>query len=640
MLLRKGAWFYAASVLVLVGLVVFWTIVDRPAAAEEPQDHQDPKRLREIVGLRDATSKTYELADGQREWVGYAEAVHYQDADETWRDIDNSIVNDSQRVGDTDYSLKNAANQYSVRFARQAAGANLVNISYRGTAIAFGPAGGMNAGVAKRPYSESQALSDMTYGNNCAVYEEVYPGVDLVYEAKTGGVKENIVLKDATVRNEFLFDLKLRDLSPKETDGRLVFVDDEDNEVFHLGPLLALDEAGVPCEEVTCALVEKGKKHQLKVAVSRAYLEDPARVFPVIIDPSVMITGSSVTYDSFVSSRYPYRNYYLYNWLRTGKDTSYYTRRTFIRFNLSSLSGVDPDQVAEAYIRIKRYSGVTPNITAYRVLGSWVSSTIKWSNMPGYTTSEHSTTAINDSGSWWRMYNLTVVKKWLAGTYGQYGWMIKDSREYSTSLWTTFYSSDAPSPNKPELHIIYKALPAYTYTSSACSYATRSDPINVFFGGTVGDGYFGTLQGVIDGVCGSLGHTWTEVANHVPPWVQYQYVKFRSTSGAYAAVRHNERSIGTGSLCDRYHARLFLNPYAYSTSYAEKNTVTSVHFDDWTGSGHVIGEDWEVSEGHLLYRLDDEYPLNDCWHDVWYNGGLDQQGFDSNGWMSVVYLSP
>jgi hypothetical protein len=86
--------------------------------------------------------------------------------------------------------------------------------------------------------------------------------------------------------------------------------------------------------------------------------------------------------------------------------------------------------------------------------------------------------------------------------------------------------------------------------------------------------------------------------------------------------------------------RLFLDPYAYGVSYAEKNTVTSVHFDDWTGSGHVIGEDWEVSEGHLLYRLEDEYPLNDCWNDLWYNGGLDQQGYDSNGYMSVVYLSP
>ena len=46
------------------------TARDEPPTAE---------RVREVTELRTATSKTYELGDGNREWVGYAEPVHYKD---------------------------------------------------------------------------------------------------------------------------------------------------------------------------------------------------------------------------------------------------------------------------------------------------------------------------------------------------------------------------------------------------------------------------------------------------------------------------------------------------------------------------------------------------------------------------------
>lgn len=284
-------------------------------------------------------------------------------------------------------------------------------------------------------------------------------------------------------------------------------------------------------------------------------------------------------------------------------------------------------------------------ITAYRNTGSWSSGTITWNNKPSYTTSECSTQATNDAGtSWWRMYNLTVVKKWLNGTYSQYGWMIKDATESGTTQWTTFYACDAPSPNKPELHIEYTESdppvfrpPAYTYHDSGCI-GDASDPINILFGGFVGDGYFGTLQGVIDGVTGSDG-MWYEVTNYVPGIVPYQYVKFVPTSGS-AVIRSNARSLGTGLLSDRYHMRLFLNPFACSCGYANKNTVTAAHHEDWTGSGHEIDQHWEQVEYYVCYRLHDLYQDNTWFDDIAYNGGYSVQGWSSNGYYSVMYLAP
>ena len=42
--------------------------------------------------------------------------------------------------------------------------------------------------------------------------------------------------------------------------------------------------------------------------------------------------------------------------------------------------------------------------------------------------------------------------------------MIKDNAESGTTHWATFYSSDAPAPNRPELHITYRS-PAFTFVS-------------------------------------------------------------------------------------------------------------------------------------------------------------------------------
>mgnify|MGYP000084989541 FL=1 len=53
----------------------------------------------------------------------------------------------------------------------------------------------------------------------------------------------------------------------------------------------------------------------------------------------------------------------------------------------------------------------------------------------------------------------SIVRDWVSGARSNYGFVVKDNTESGTSQWTTFYSSDAESPHKPELHITYTASP-------------------------------------------------------------------------------------------------------------------------------------------------------------------------------------
>lgn len=56
------------------------------------------------------------------------------------------------------------------------------------------------------------------------------------------------------------------------------------------------------------------------------------------------------------------------------------------------------------------------------------------------------------------MDSLTIVKKWLSGTYSNYGFMVKDSAESGSTRYTQFYSADSWSPHRPELHIVYTGI--------------------------------------------------------------------------------------------------------------------------------------------------------------------------------------
>lgn len=101
----------------------------------------------------------------------------------------------------------------------------------------------------------------------------------------------------------------------------------------------------------------------------------------------------------------------------------------------------------------------TPNIYAYRVAGSWDSGTITWNNKPAYVDStsyeNRSDKAILGSDGWFSMECRTMVRNWKKGT-PNYGFCVKDLNENNTSIWNTLCSSDAASPNKPELVINFK----------------------------------------------------------------------------------------------------------------------------------------------------------------------------------------
>lgn len=461
------------SLLLIMGLV-FSNMPQTPVEAKDSPATTEPivcEESKEVLELREKNSETFLLPDGSYECVIYPEDKYFRDETGKLELIDNSIVDADYSFNKQQYAFTNAANSNRVFWAKDKPAVLFARDDKR---ISFSGIGCKNSSAVPGGSQKTEMISGYTLsGSNFLFYEDAYENTDLIYGVGNDCLKEYIILKNPNAPTAFSFTFDAQGYSVKKTeDGTVAFYDKDGNIDFVLGELFAIDAVGVKTKLLEYDIAEgKENKTIVTISISDSYVKAPERVFPIMIDPTVstMITGESSTQDTYVSSRYPDTNYYLNTYLRTGRDADYYTRRTYIRFSLpTSLNG---NIVSSAYLKVHMYSGATPNVRAYRVLGEWQSRTLTWNNKPNYSAELASSAATLTSNNWYQFDISQIVKKWVLGTYPNYGVLLKDQTESGTAQWTTFHSSDAASPNKPELHIIYEARSPIILNRMSSSYA-------------------------------------------------------------------------------------------------------------------------------------------------------------------------
>ena len=216
-----------------------------------------------------------------------------------------------------------------------------------------------------------------------------------------------------------------------------------------------MDANGVPTDALTYTFqTVKNNTVGVTVTLDPEYLTATDRAFPVVIDPTIMISSSS-TADACVCSYTPSTNYQMATQLRTGFCTDYGIRRTYIKFNIPE--AIQANTVTSARLEVEKSSGYTPTIRAFRVSDSWSSGTITWNNKPGFTALNASeiSAQLSSGSSWYVMYVTEIVRQWVNKEKTNHGFVLVDMTENDPNHWTTWYSSDAVSPHKPELYITY-----------------------------------------------------------------------------------------------------------------------------------------------------------------------------------------
>jgi YD repeat-containing protein len=242
--------------------------------------------------------RTFLAADGSRVARVFRTPVGYRAPDGEVRAIDNELIR-SPRDG---YAFRNRANGYVADLPadvgspmRFAIDGHWVRVTLRGAS---------SRGRASGPEAR---------------YPAALPGVDVLYEARSEGVKESLVLRDARAQSIFSYQLELSEGLEARADahGRIDFLDGTDLVFSFQAPFL-LDARGGHegySRAVSTALEGEGDELDLRVVVDDDWLQDPDRRFPVVLDPNITYpapgqarVGQSLN-DSYNSSDFPTRNY-------------------------------------------------------------------------------------------------------------------------------------------------------------------------------------------------------------------------------------------------------------------------------------------------------------------------------------------
>jgi len=299
----------------------------------------------------------------------------------------------------------------------------------------------------------SAYYNNLTADNRSVIYQDVVANVDIAYTVQHSVLKEDIILKSKDAPNSFKFRLNARGLTVNSKGNTIALLDSTGKEIFAFAPLYMEDANGKRSENVQLTYASVKDGYEITVSADASFLNAADTAYPVVIDPSVMVTGSSATFDTCVDQEYPNSNYYLSENLWTGGALGTNAMRTYIKFALPS--GISVNQITSAYVCMLKKEHQVPTIRAYRVTSSWDSSSVTWNSQPSFTSASPSGTAFNSVGDWYRLDVTAMVKNWLNGAYLDYGMVLKEPSETNSSQKTKFYSSDAPSPNKPELLINY-----------------------------------------------------------------------------------------------------------------------------------------------------------------------------------------
>jgi len=416
----------------------------------------------EILSLRDTYSKTYQLPDGTYQYVVRTAPVHYLDSAGDYAEINNEITAAAKRDG---YTYTNTANAWNAFFANKLGGDNAVMMEYGKYSISFSLVGQTGtAGVVKATDLAASKDTLSTYhqklsaDDRAVLYRDVAENVDISYTVTTGTLKEDIILKSKNAPSSFKFRLTANGLTIKEKDDTIALVTASGEEVFTFAPLFMVDANGKRSEEVSLTYASVKNGYELTVSADPEFLNAKDTAYPVVIDPSINVTGYAVTYDTYVNQASPNTNYNssgIANTLWTGGTLGTDAMHTYLKFHLNT--NLFATQVDDAHIYVAKSTGQTPNIRAYRATSSWDPSTLKWNNKPAYDAEDVSPVAAAGQGSYYKLNVKDLVKDWLDPTAGiaNHGVVLKEADNVPSAQKTGFYSSDSNSGWEPELVINY-----------------------------------------------------------------------------------------------------------------------------------------------------------------------------------------
>ena len=385
--------------------------------------------LGEDVSKRTENAKYIRMSDGSYYVAMYNNAVHYQDENGDWQDIDNTLSESAAVDSDDVVGVATSKGKHTVKFANNSNSSKLVAIKQDNYKISFNLVGAnkSKAATVTNPTEhaeEATELEKITVLNkmiSSVKYADILAGVDLEYVVSGNDVKENIIVKEKTEAYIYQFDMKLNKLvAETQADGTIALKDDKSGKIVYIIAMpYMFDANGEHSKAVTYTLEQiKNKEYRITVTADAEWINADGRAFPITIDPSVE-AGKSVAIDTYVRQSIPTTNYKNMVASLVGFENTnacyYYWKLENINLPSVPENSVITNATISLYQTFLNSSSPI-KVGVYEVNSSWTDS-ITWNTKPSASSTmidyqQVSSSTTND----WSTWDITrVVKNWYYG---------------------------------------------------------------------------------------------------------------------------------------------------------------------------------------------------------------------------------
>ncbi|MGI8407441.1 MAG: DNRLRE domain-containing protein, partial [Actinomycetota bacterium] len=419
----------------------------------------------EQVDKRSKYTKTFLNTDGSLTTEAYTGAVHFKNEHDEWKEIDTSIV---QRP---DGSWGNKAGPFDARFPA-VSGTELLDVTLNQTGISLSiPAG--RGGISP------------VVDNNTIEYRDIYPNVDVRFVMDAESVEELFVLKQVpSGPTSFKVPLSLDGLTAAtNSDGTISLQNASGKVLFTIPKLVMYDSSPEPAVKQLDVVVEtSGNKAVLKISADAGWLSDPARIYPILIDPDLTMTSYQDAWIELGSQNTSADNAEL----RVGKTDKGNPSRALLKF--ANFGSANLRHVSSSYLKLfpsfydsAQCAAATHSL--HENTQAWSPLTVVWEG-PDHdrlTALASQTVRCDFTGHVWSSTALTsLVQKWVMteGFDTTYGVVVKSTSGETTRSYFRRYASRnfGDSTKRPLLSITYDEHTATSLSPSPGATVTTGKP--------------------------------------------------------------------------------------------------------------------------------------------------------------------
>ncbi len=318
----------------------------------------DAKTSKELPAKRNRFGTTYANADGTETTVVSTTPTNYQRPDGSWIPARTTLTRQPAITGAAGW-----------RSTGDSVGSTLAEKTSAGQPVAeLTLSGGQKVGWS---VSGAGTITGTPVGNDTIRYPGIAPGADLELTTKPGGLKETVVLRTRSAARSFLFPLHLDGLTARLQGSEVALVDAQGNKKATIPAGFMVDQKGATSSGVTYSLVPNAGGQALKVDLDGSWLNDPARVYPIKVDPTVdealVQAGQAVTVRD--SGSYLGTSDFMVG--RQGGNRS----AAYLKFDVSALQY---HTIYGAQLQVSSFSAPSCNprpVTVYPVTANWTAST-------------------------------------------------------------------------------------------------------------------------------------------------------------------------------------------------------------------------------------------------------------------------